>query len=161
MALTPWLVSRDPFFQDPFSILDNFSTNFDSSLTPQQGRGSEGARRVSAFARAPVDVREKDNQYIFEADLPGLTKDEVKVQLEEDGKVLAISGERKHNFEEKKEGQNYHRIERSYGKFERRFRLPENASSSEIKASAKDGVLTVTIPKQKPKENKTVDVQVQ
>ena len=42
-------------------------------------------------------------------DLPGLTKDEVKVQLEEDGKVLAISGERKHNFEEKKEGQNYHR----------------------------------------------------
>jgi hypothetical protein len=53
------------------------------------------------------------------------------------------------------------RIERSYGKFERRFRLPENASSSEIQASAKDGVLTVTIPKQKPKENKTVDVQVQ
>jgi HSP20 family molecular chaperone IbpA len=110
MALTPWLVSRDPFFDDPFSILDNFSTNFDSSLTPQQRCGSEGARRVSAFARAPVDVREKDNQYIFEADLPGLTKDEVKVQLEEDGKVLAISGERKHNFEEKKkEGQNFHR----------------------------------------------------
>jgi HSP20 family protein len=109
MALTPWLVTRDPFFDDPFSILDNFSTNFDSSLTPQQGRGREGARRVSAFARAPVDVREKDNQYIFEADLPGLTKDEVKVQLEEDGKVLAISGERKHNFEEKKEGQNFHR----------------------------------------------------
>lgn len=161
MALTPWLVSRDPFFTDPFNILDNFSTIVDSSLTPQQGRGNEGARRVSAFVRAPVDVREKGNEYIFEADLPGLSKDEVKVQLEDGGKVLAISGERKHKFEEKKEDQNYHRIERSYGKFERRFRLPEDANPQDIKASANNGVLTIAISKEAPKENKTVDVQIQ
>lgn len=53
------------------------------------------------------------------------------------------------------------RIERSYGKFERRFRLPDNANPSEIKAAAKDGVLTISIAKQKPKEVKTVDVQIQ
>jgi HSP20 family protein len=104
MALSASLLS-DPFFgTDPFDILDNFSTLVDSSLTPAQGRGREGARRPSAFARAPVDVHELDTAYVFEADLPGMTKGDVKVQLEEQGRVLAISGERQHD-----EGKVYHR----------------------------------------------------
>ncbi|GAQ88148.1 heat shock protein [Klebsormidium nitens] len=146
----PWLGSADPF-----NILDNFSTLVDSSLTPAQGRGREGARRPSAFTRAPVDVHENETAYVFEADLPGLTKGDVKVQLEDDGKTLNISGERQHD-----QKKNYHRQERGRGKFQRRFRLPENAKGEKISAAVKDGVLTVTVPKEKPPQPKVIDVQI-
>ncbi|KAL7257620.1 hypothetical protein ACSBR1_003849 [Camellia fascicularis] len=76
---------------------------------------------------------------MFKADLPGL-KEEVTVEIEEDDRVLQISGER--NFEEEK-NDTWHRVERSSGRFTRRFRLPENAKMVEVKASMENGVLTV------------------
>ena len=90
---------------------------------------------------------------MFKADLPGLNKEEVKVEVEDD-RVLQISGERKVEKEEKKD--TWHRVERSSGKFLRRFRLPENAKMDEIKASMENGVLTVTVPKV---EVNTLDVK--
>ncbi|KAL7257613.1 hypothetical protein ACSBR1_003844 [Camellia fascicularis] len=80
---------------------------------------------------------------MFKADLPGL-KEEVTVEIEEDDRVSQISGER--NFEEEK-NDTWHRVERSSGRFTRRFRLPENAKMDEVMASMENGVLTVTVSK--------------
>ncbi|HDQ00178.1 MAG TPA: Hsp20/alpha crystallin family protein [bacterium] len=98
-----------------------------------------------------VDITEKSDSYEVKAELPGMKKDEIKISREDD--VLMISGERKSEQDEKKD--NYHRIERRYGKFQRSFYLPKNVKANDIKANYKDGVLTVTIPKSeeaKPKE---------
>ncbi|CAL5399426.1 unnamed protein product [Camellia sinensis] len=82
---------------------------------------------------------------MFKADLPGLKEEEVKVEIEEDDRVLQISSER--DFEEEK-NDSWHRVQRSSGRFTRRFRLPENTKMYEVKASMENGILTVTVPKE-------------
>ena len=86
---------------------------------------------------------------MFKADLPGLKKEEVKVEVEDD-RVLQISGER--NVEKEDKNDKWHRVERSSGKFLRRFQLPENAKVNEIKAAMENGVLSVTVPKTEVKK---------
>ncbi|KAK1272563.1 hypothetical protein QJS04_geneDACA018321 [Acorus gramineus] len=81
--------------------------------------------------------------HVFKADLPGLKKEEVKVEVEE-GRVLQISGERSREKEEKND--TWHRVERSSGRFLRRFRLPEGARVDQVKAAMENGVLMVTVP---------------
>ncbi|CAL5402109.1 unnamed protein product [Camellia sinensis] len=81
---------------------------------------------------------------MFKADLPGLKKEEVTFEIEEDDRVLQINGER--NFEDER-NDTWHRVERSFGRVTRRFRLPENVKMDEVKASMENGVLTVTVPK--------------
>lgn len=150
---------RDPFFDTPLggSLMrfpDEFSTLLDAPL-------SNYVRDTQAMATTAVDVKETANSYNFIADLPGLKREEVKVQLEE-GNVLAISGKR--SREEKQENDTYHRVERSTGSFMRRFRLPNNADPKNIKASTENGVLTVVVPKvppPEPQKPKVIDVQVQ
>ncbi|KAL8525877.1 hypothetical protein ACS0TY_015203 [Phlomoides rotata] len=90
-------------------------------------------------------------------DLPGLKKEEVKVEVE-DGSVLQIRGERRKEQEEKND--KWHRVERSSGKFLHRFRLPKNAKLDEVKAAMENGVLTVTVPKEEVKkpEVKAIDI---
>ncbi|XP_074308185.1 17.4 kDa class I heat shock protein-like [Silene latifolia] len=139
----------DPFQGFPFS--DNTNTNNNSSLS------FPAARDTSAFVNAKIDWRETPEAHVFKADLPGLKKEEVKVEVE-DGKVLQISGERSRENEEKND--TWHRVERSSGKFMRRFRLPEYAKMEEVKAKMEDGVLTVTVPKveEKKPEVKSIDI---
>ncbi|KAJ0780374.1 putative small heat shock protein HSP20 [Helianthus annuus] len=139
---------------DPFSldIWDHpfFNTSF-SSVIPA------GVRETSAFANAQIDWKETPEAHVFKADLPGLKKEEVKVELEED-RILQISGERSREKEEKND--KWHRVERSSGKFLRRFRLPENAKVDEVKAQMENGLLTVTVPKKEVKkpEVKAIDI---
>ena len=140
MSLIPsFFGSRRSNIFDPFSleIWDPFK-DFSLSSEPQF------ARETSALVNTRVDWKETPEAHVFKADLPGLNKEEVKVEVEDD-RVLQISGERKVEKEEKKD--TWHRVERSSGKFLRRFRLPENAKMDEIKASMENGVLTVTVPK--------------
>ncbi|MBN2029721.1 Hsp20/alpha crystallin family protein [bacterium] len=90
-----------------------------------------------------VDVVESEKNYEVVAEVPGLKKDDIRISIE-DG-YLTLSGERKK--EEESKDKNYHRIERSYGKFERSFRLPKEVDTESIKAQYKNGVLKVEIPK--------------
>ncbi|XP_076945626.1 16.9 kDa class I heat shock protein 3-like [Bidens hawaiensis] len=104
-----------------------------------------------------VDWKETPESHIFKADLPGLKKEEVKVEVEEN-RVLQISGERSREKEDKDD--KWRRVERSFGKFVRRFRLPENAKVDEVKASMENGVLTVTVPKQEVKKPEVKAIEI-
>jgi HSP20 family protein len=112
---------------------------------------------ISSFARAHVDWKETPEAHVFKADLPGLKKEEVKVEIEE-GRVLQISGERSVEKEDKND--KWHRVERGRGKFLRRFWLPENAKVDEVKASMENGVLTVTIPKSEEKKPEVKSIEI-
>ena len=115
------------------------------------------ARETSQFANAKIDWKETPEAHVFKVDLPGLKKEEVKVEMEE-GRILQISGERSKEQEEKND--KWHRVERSSGKFLRKFRLPENAKVDQVKAGMENGVLTVTVPKEEVKkpEVKAIDI---
>jgi HSP20 family protein len=95
-----------------------------------------------------VDISEGDGEYVLRADLPGLGEDDVNVELEDN--VLTISGERKSEREEKKDG--YHRIERASGRFSRSLTLPDGVDPESIRAQFDKGVLEVRVPK--PAERK-------
>ncbi|KAJ6302118.1 hypothetical protein OIU77_016251 [Salix suchowensis] len=111
----------------------------------------------------PTDWKETPDAHIFVSDLPGLKKEEVTVEVVDEGKALQISGDRKNEgFNEDNKNDKWHRVERCRGKFLRRFRLPENAKSDEVKASMENGVLVVTVPKQEVKkkpEKKVIDIE--
>ena len=104
-----------------------------------------------------VDIKETPEAFLVEAELPGMNKDDVKVTVH-DG-VLSIQGER--SIEEDNQDSKHHRIERFYGSFLRRFTLPDNVDENSVKASFKDGLLTLTVRKAEPKEPKAIEVEVQ
>ena len=116
--------------------------------------------RVGEFGRAvwspEVEVFERDGQLTVRADLPGVTKDDVKVEIIEG--ALTISGERKDEKEEKGEG--FYRTERTYGSFFRRLPLPEGVKTDEAAATFKNGVLEVTLPAPKRELNgRTLEIK--
>ncbi|XP_054791835.1 17.3 kDa class I heat shock protein-like [Prosopis cineraria] len=154
MALIPSFFGRrgsnvfDPFSLDVWDPFKDFP--FPSAL-------STSFRENSAFVSTRIDWKETPEAHVFKADLPGLKKEEVKVEVE-DERVLQISGER--NVEKEDKNDKWHRVERSSGKFMRRFRLPENAKMDQVKASMENGVLTVTVPKAvvKKPDVKAIDI---
>jgi len=102
-----------------------------------------------------VDIHETDDMFTVEADLPGIDKKDVKVDVE--GGMLVISGERHYEKDEKNE--NMHRIERSYGRFSRSFSLPSYVDTSKVKARMENGVLKVELPKQEAIKPKNVEIE--
>ncbi|KAL9226650.1 hypothetical protein vseg_002437 [Gypsophila vaccaria] len=142
----------DPFSMELWDPFQGFPFNNNTQLQP-----NTSPRDTSAFVNTRIDWRETPEAHVFKADLPGVKKEEVKVEVEE-GSVLQIRGERSRENEEKTD--TWHRVERSSGSFLRRFRLPENAKLEEVKAKMEDGVLTVTVPKieQKKPEVKSIDI---
>ncbi|MCK4500417.1 Hsp20/alpha crystallin family protein [Candidatus Babeliales bacterium] len=101
-----------------------------------------------------VDVSENDDSYEINAELPGINRSNIEISVHSN--VLSVSGEKKQEKEEQKK--NYYRMERSYGRFQRSFHLPEDVNSEDIKAKYKKGVLTVTIPKSEEKKPKEIEV---
>jgi HSP20 family protein len=90
-----------------------------------------------------VDISESDGTYRFQADVPGMKKDDISVALV--GDTLVIQGQRQHEQEEKKP--HFHRLERSYGGFSRRFSLPDDADLNSVHAKCADGELIISIAK--------------
>jgi HSP20 family protein len=101
----------------------------------------------------PVDIKETENVLSFRTDIPDVEMKDIDVRMESG--TLILRGERK--FEESKDGGGWHRVERSYGTFERVFALPETVDPEAVKADYKSGVLTITLPKKevaKPRQIK-------
>ncbi|HVT34954.1 MAG TPA: Hsp20/alpha crystallin family protein [Nevskiaceae bacterium] len=104
-----------------------------------------------------VDIKETDKEYSVKAELPGVGKDDVKVDVQNG--VLTLSGERK--FEKEDKDAKHHRIERAYGSFTRSFVLPEDVLADKISAEHKDGVLCVHLPKTDIRKDKSTQIKIQ
>ncbi|KAJ4836555.1 hypothetical protein Tsubulata_013434 [Turnera subulata] len=138
---------------DPFSleVWDPFEGFGSLANTPSMSSD------VQAITNARVDWKETPEAHIISVDLPGLKKEEVKVEVQ-DGRILQISGERVKEQEDKND--KWHRVERVTGKFQRRFRLPENARVDQTKATMEHGVLSVVVPKEEEKKPEVKAIEI-
>jgi len=145
------LTRYDPF-KDMIALQDRMNRLFDEFFR----RSEIGPESASAEWKPLADVYEDGNEIVLSIEIPGVNKDNIKVTVENN--ILTVSGERKQEREEKKE--NYHRIERAYGSFSRSFSLPNTVDSNNIKASYKNGVLELVLPKKEEAKPKAINVKV-
>lgn len=114
-----------------------------------------GNGEVDRLLKPALDVSETESAYQVHAELPGVAKEDVTITLENN--TLVITGEKKR--EEEQQGKGWHRVERSYGSFQRSITLPKGVDADKAEASFKDGVLTVQIPKSEKAKPKTLKVK--
>ena len=145
---------------DPFRELSDIQGRLTSLLTrDREGAPVESDAFLTKGDWAPaVDVSEDDQEYLITADLPDVEKDQVSVTV--DNGILTITGERQHENEENDTKKKFHRIERSYGKYCRTFRVPDDVDAANVKAGFKNGVLKVHLPKSEARNPKAIDVKV-
>lgn len=154
-AITRW----EPFKMrwDPFKELEEMEKRLATLFgrVPLRSEGEKEALTVAEWSPL-VDITEDEKEYLINAELPEVKKEDVKLTIRDN--VLSISGERKYEKEEK--GKKYHRMERAYGSFMRSFALPEDADGSKVSAEYKDGVLKVHLPKSEKAKPKAIEVKV-
>ncbi len=119
------------------------------------GRKMSKDANLSTWA-PPVDISEDKEAIKFHFELPGMKKEDVKISIENN--VLTVKGEKTFKEEEKKK--NYHRVERSYGMFERSFTLPNGIETTHVGASMKDGVLEIMVPKKEEAKPKEIEIKI-
>src|SRR3989338_867602 len=142
---------------DPFRELEDVSTRLNRIFGRTTARGEAGRELLKVADWMPsVDISETAASYLIKAEIPGVTKEDVKVTIQ-DG-MLTIQGERRQEKEEK--DKKFHRIERSYGSFVRSFRLPDDTDENSVKAEFKDGMLNVTLAKSAKAKPKAIEVSV-
>jgi HSP20 family protein len=147
MALIRWEPARElATIQGEMNRL--FSTFFEPT------NGSNGAPTATRRWIPAMDLVEESNDFVLRADLPGLSEDDVNIELEDN--VLTISGERKAEHEERQEG--YYRVERASGTFSRSLTLPEGVDPERVQASFDRGVLEVRIPKPEQRKPRKVTI---
>ncbi len=147
-------LSNDLFSMSPFTLMRRLTEDMDRMFS---GWG-EGGRFLEPSTNwiPPIEVRESNGNLLVSAELPGLNKEDVKVEVNNDS--LIIQGERKRETSEEKGG--YHRSERSYGSFYREIGLPEGAKVDQAKAEFQNGVLEVRVPvPQAQKTNRTIPIE--
>jgi len=150
MALIRWEPARElQTIQQEMNRL--FGTFFD---TREGGNGGNGGT-LRGWIPA-MDLVEEDDNFVLRADLPGVREEDVNIELEDN--VLTISGERKAEHEDRKEG--YYRVERAVGAFSRSLTLPEGVDPERIEAQFENGVLTVRIPKPEEQKARRVAINV-
>jgi len=133
----------------PFALMREFTYEMDRLF-----KGAT-SKLDAALYIPPMDVKLTDGNLVITADVPGLKKDEIKIEVTE--KALVIEGERK--SEEKEEKPEFRKIERSYGKFYREIPLPEGAKIELTKADLTNGVLTVSLPVPEMKKGRPVPIE--
>ncbi len=139
--ITRWTPTTAYLSREPFARM------FDSFFNDMQGEETRSWV-------PPVDIQETGEAYLFHAELPGLTRDDIHITLENN--VLRVSGERKLDKDVKKE--NYHRVERTYGTFTRTFTMPTQVDSDKVLAAFENGVLTVTVPKSERAKPRKIEI---
>ena len=150
MALIRWEPARElSSLQSEMNRL--FNTFFDTPTTTGGGNGGAVRRWIPS-----MDLVETEEHFVLRADLPGLSEEDVSIELEDN--VLTVSGERRAEHEEKKEG--FYRVERSFGQFRRSLTLPEGVDADKIAATFDKGVLEVRIPKPEERKPRKVAIQV-
>jgi len=155
MSLVRWNPTRElmTFPGDVLNMQREINKMFDSFF--RGGVVDDGTLATSLWSPA-VDVAEHENEYRVKVELPGVSKDDVKITMQDN--ILTIRGEKKQEKESKESS--YHRIERSYGAFQRSFTLPTTVKSDRIEATYKDGILTITLPKAEEAKPKQIEVKV-
>lgn len=144
MTLVRWSPWRDIM-----SVQDEMNRLF-NGLAKRRGDYGAGEEWVPA-----VDISETDEGFIVTADVPGITSEDIKITVSNN--VLTLRGEKKNVREESKE--NFHRVERVYGSFERTFSLPSSVDSDNIRASYRNGVLEVKLPKSKEAKPQEIKIE--
>jgi HSP20 family protein len=135
--------------------------NLWSGVNPRETRPERAlSNETAAFGFPAVDIKEDESQIVITADVPGLGPKDIKVTMSPD-RVLAISGERKVEKEEGDESQGFRRVERAYGSFVRRFKLPENVVPGNIKAKTEHGVLQLTVPKAQAQKEEMHEIPIE
>ncbi|MCA9809760.1 MAG: Hsp20/alpha crystallin family protein [Candidatus Dadabacteria bacterium] len=130
---------------EPFRRVAPFYADFDKLANEAEGTWHPS-----------VDISENENAFVLKAELPGVNREDINIDI--NNKTLTLKGEKK--FEEKTEKENYVRVERSYGSFSRTFALSDKVDTENVKASYKDGVLEVTLPKKEEVKPKEIKVEV-
>ena len=152
MKLVPW--RRSDLAKPWPSLRNEMNRLFDDFFT--QDFMPQPFRSMGEWAPA-LDISETDEAVVVKAELPGLEANDVEVTLQDN--VLTIKGEKKEEKEEK--SKNFHRVERSYGQFERSFRLPTAVKGDKVEAAFKNGVLTVELPKAEEAKAKSVKIKIE
>lgn len=143
MRLVRWTPFRD------LITLQEEAGNMLDSFFERRGEAGNGE-----WAPA-MDVSEREGEVVVKAEIPGIDKEDIKVSVKDD--VLTISGEKKR--EEREEGENWHRVERTYGSFKRVLTLP-SVDNEKVEASYKDGILEIRLPKQESAKPKEIPIKV-
>jgi HSP20 family protein len=136
---------------DPFRELRGLHDEMNRLFSGPQAERGEFAR--GAWSPS-VDIFEDENRLIVEAELPGMNREDFEISVENN--VLTLKGERK--FEKKTEGDNYHRVERSYGAFTRQFTLPQTITAEGATADFDNGVLRVALPKREETKARKIEI---
>jgi len=139
---------------DPFRELEGIQARLNRLFTDLPTRRNDDEALSFTDWSPAVDVQETEKEYIFKADLPDVKREDVRVEVE--NAVLTVEGERRREKEEK--GKKFHRVEREYGKFVRRFALPTAVDEANVRAEFKDGVLNVHLPKTAVAKAKAIEV---
>jgi len=145
--------SRDLFSFSPFAMMRRLSEEMDRAFGSSYGLWRSSGENVWAPL---VEVRERNNTLEVSAELPGLNKEDVKVECNEEG--IVIQGERRREHESEEGGM--HRSERSYGRFYRLIPLPEGAETDKAKAEFKNGVLQVQVPLSQQRQPKSRQIPI-
>ena len=148
------IMSRNPFTQLT-SLQDRVNQLFNQPFGGLEGFGIEQPLTSENFL-PPVDIFEDEHNITLQAEIPGVKEQDLNVTLENN--VLTITGERKFRDEEQKD--NFHRIERRYGKFTRSFTLPTSVDSQTVNATFENGVLSITLPKHEAFKTKQIKISV-
>ncbi len=151
MAIKRW----DPFI-DFLDVQNEFNEIFRKTFGIDHS--AQKQKRASIGRWAPrVDIYEDKDHFVVETEIPGLKREDINISI--DGENLEIKGERK--FTEKIDEENYHRLERRYGLFERIISLPEYVNKETVKAKYEDGLLKVNIPKLEKEKPKKIKVEIE
>ena len=143
------IVRYDPF-RDLRTLQDEVNRLFSTNLS--RAFGDEGIARGAW--NPSVDIYENKDQIVLEAELPGMNREDFDLTVENN--VITLRGERR--FEKKDDGDNYHRVERSYGSFTRSFTLPQTVSPDGAVAEYRNGVLRVSLPKREEVKARRINI---